>query len=144
EADLYQKQIAHAEMKAPMKGTVVSDDLSKQIGAKVKVGDTLFEVAPLDALRAELQVPEDRIADMQVGFTGELASASNPGHYLPFTVERINPVAEVVNQHNIFKVRVRLDIPPQTFEEARYLRPGVEGVAKVDVGRKSYALIWTR
>ena len=57
---------------------------------------------------------------------------------IKFIVEKINPIAEVENQRNIFKVRVQLlDTYPG-------MRPGMEGVAKVNVGQRRYAWIWSR
>ena len=72
------------------------------------------------------------------GAAGTLATASYPGQYLGFEVERVNPIAEVVKQDNVFKVRVRL------LELYPWMRPGMEGVAKIDLAKKRYAWIWTR
>ncbi len=138
EKALIEKQIADAELRSPVSGVVLEGDLKRRVGGPVKKGDVLFVVAPLDTLRAELSVPEDRIGDISVGDRGELASASHPGVYLPFEVEKINPLAEVNEQRNVFKVRVRL------LETRPWLRPGMEGVAKVDAGERHYAWIWTR
>ncbi|MBE3069311.1 MAG: efflux RND transporter periplasmic adaptor subunit, partial [Planctomycetes bacterium] len=136
--ELLEYQIEHATIVAPLTGVVVKGDLKRQIGAPVKTGDVLFEVAPLEGLRAELAVPEDQVADLEVGQEGELATTSFPDVRTRFVVERINPVAEMVEQRNVFKVRVRLvDRDPR-------LRPGMEGVAKVDIGRRRYLWIWTR
>jgi len=136
--ELLEYQIEHATIVAPITGVVVKGDLKRQIGAPVKTGDVLFEVAPLEGLRAELAVPEDHVADLEVGQKGELATTSFPDVRTPFVVERINPVAEMVEQRNVFKVRVKL------LERDPRLRPGMEGVAKVDIGRRRYLWIWTR
>ena len=136
--ELLEYQIEHATIVAPITGVVVKGDLKRQIGAPVKTGDVLFEVAPLEGLRAELAVPEDQVADLEVGQEGELATTSFPDVRTRFVVERINPVAEMVEQRNVFKVRARLvDRDPR-------MRPGMEGVAKVDIGRRRYLWIWTR
>ena len=113
-------------------------DLERQIGAPVKKGDVLLVVAQLESFRAELSVSEDQIAEINVGDRGELAMTSRPNVRIGFTVERINPVAEVVEQKNVFKVRVRLDgVRP-------WMRPGMEGLAKISIGRRTYGWIWTR
>ncbi|MHC4295300.1 MAG: HlyD family efflux transporter periplasmic adaptor subunit, partial [Planctomycetota bacterium] len=69
---------------------------------------------------------------------GELATEGKPGVRIPFAVERINPVAEVVEDKNVFKVRVRL------LERPYQMVPGMEGVAKIRIGRRTYAYLWTR
>ena len=136
--ELLQYQIGQATILSPTSGVVVSGDLKRQIGAPVKTGDVLFEVAPLEALRAELSVPDDEVADVEVGQEGELATATYADRRMPFVVERINPMSEVVERRNVFKVRVRLE----TAEP--WIRPGMEGLAKVDVDQRPYAWIWTR
>ncbi len=136
--DLLNYQIGQANLISPISGIVVKGDLKRQIGAPVKTGDVLFEVCPLESLRAQLMVPEDLIFDIEVGQEGRLATASYPGQPIKFVVERINPMAEVVNQRNVFKVRVRL------LETYPWMRPGMEGVSKVSVGKRPYIWIWTR
>ena len=131
-------QINQSSLISPMSGVVVKGDLKRQIGAPVKVGDVMFEVCPLEALRAELLVPEDQIYDIKEGQQGELALVSYPGRKIKFLVEKINPIAEVDNQRNIFKVRVQL------LKTYPGMRPGMEGVAKVDIGKRKYAWIWSR
>jgi multidrug efflux pump subunit AcrA (membrane-fusion protein) len=119
-------------------GVVVEGDLKRRVGQAVTKGDALFEISQLDNLRAKLEVPEDVIADVEVGMQGELSSAANPGTYYRFEVERIEPMATVKEQKNVFGVKVRL------LETSGPLRPGMAGVAKIDAGKRSYAWIWTR
>ncbi|HQL73267.1 MAG: macrolide transporter subunit MacA [Planctomycetes bacterium ADurb.Bin126] len=136
--DLLNSRLEKARILSPVSGVLTKGDLEKQHRPPVKQGDILFEVAPLDTLRAELSVDEEDIAEIRAGMEGELATATYPDRKVGFVVERINPVAEVVEQQNIFKVRVRLKDKPD------WMRPGMEGVAKIDVDRRLYASIWTR
>ncbi len=69
---------------------------------------------------------------------GELSTVSHPDKRIEFVVERINPVAEVVENRNVFKVRVRL------VKVEEWMRPGMEGVARISIDRRRYAWIWTR
>jgi multidrug resistance efflux pump len=136
--ELLEYEISRANILSPIKGVVVKGDLKRKIGAPVKMGDVLFEVCPLESLRAQLLVSEDQILDIKVGQKGRLATASEPGRRIEFVVERINPIAEVANQRNVFKVRVKL------LETYKWMRPGMEGVAKVSIGKRRYAWIWSR
>ena len=138
EIDLLTFKISQADLISPLSGKVVQGDLKRQIGAPVKTGDILFEVTPVEAIRAELMVREDEIFDVEVGQEGYLATFSYPAKRIRFEVERIEPMAEVVNQRNVFRVRVRLDETPS------WMRPGMEGVSKVHVGKRRYIWIWTR
>ncbi len=135
---LLKHRLSKAQLLAPVTGFVVVGELKRQLDAPVKTGDTLFEIASLASLRAELSVPEDQIADVRVGQEGELAIAARPGEKIPFVVESIFPAAEVKDQKNVFRVRVRLEIKPS------WMRPGMEGLGKIDIDRRSYAWLWTR
>ena len=136
--DLLSYMIQQAQLTAPVDGIVVKGDLKRKIGAPASKGDILFEVAPLSSLRAQVMVPEDQILDIHEGEQGTLATVSYPDQKIPFVVERISPMAEVVNNRNVFRVRVRLD------ETRQWMRPGMEGVAKIDIDQRRYAWIWTR
>lgn len=146
--ELLDYKLNQARITAPISGKVVVGDLKRQIGAPVKTGDVLFEVAAIESIRAEMSLPEDQIADVVVAqqeaaahkapVKGQLATASYPDQRFEFAVERVHPVAEVDNQKNVFKVRVRLLKP------AAWMRPGMQGIAKIDLGRRRYAWIWTR
>lgn len=138
EIDLLTYMIGQADLVAPIDGTIVKGDLKSQIGAPVKTGDILFEVTQLDTLRAKLFVPEEEIFHIQPGQEGKLATASYPDKEIKFLVERINPMAEVVNRRNVFPVRVRL------LSTYPWMRPGMEGVSKVSAGQRRYVWIWTR
>ncbi|MCA9295412.1 MAG: HlyD family efflux transporter periplasmic adaptor subunit [Phycisphaerales bacterium] len=144
EADIawLEHQRSQATILAPISGTILTGDLRRQIGGPVETGVTLFEIAPIDELQARLRVPEDRIADLLAmrddTATGTLASVAHPGDYLPFGVLRIEPVAEVMDQQNVFAVDVRLT------GARTWLRPGMKGLARVKVGRRPYGVLWSR
>jgi multidrug resistance efflux pump len=136
--ELLKWKIEQAMIRSPVDGVVLTGDLRKQLGSPLQLGQALFEVAPLESLRADLAVAEDYIADVRVGQKGEMAAISHPSDRIAFTVEQIDPVAKVVEQRNVFNVRLRLERGPE------WLRPGMEGVGKIDVEERSWAYIWTR
>lgn len=148
EIRLLEYRIGQSTLVSAIDGCVTAGDLKRQLRAPVESGNVLFQVASLADLRAELSMPEDLIADVQQAYEkaqrdgntlrGELATAARPDHRIGFVVERIDPVAEVTEQQNVFKVHARLD------EKLELLRPGMEGLGKVDIGKRSFAYIWTR
>lgn len=150
EIDTLRYYISRAEVKSQMTGIVTAGDRKREIGRQYTRQDALYEVAPIQNMRAELQVPEDGIAYIKVGKRGFLATASNPGTYIEFEVERINPVAEIVENHNVFKVRVKLlELEKSATAEKlpdgyHWLRPGMKGIAKIDIDEQAYLWIWTR
>lgn len=140
QVELLDWKIERSQIRTPIDGVVVQGDLDAIIGAPVGAGDTLFVIAPLEALRAAVAVDASRIADVRLGATGTLATTADPASRVPFTVSRIDPIATDAQseQAGAFNVIVDLDAAPD------WLRPGMEGVAKVDAGRKRYAALWSR
>jgi multidrug resistance efflux pump len=132
---LLEQHIGQATLIAPITGQVVSEDLKGQIGAPVETGTILFEIARIESLRAELYVPEEFIEKVTVEQQGELATVGHPDQRIPFIIERINPIAEVVEDRNVFKMRARLG------EMREWMRPGMEGVAKIFVEKRPYLWI---
>ncbi len=127
-----------ARITSAISGRVIRGDLTREVGAPKRTGDLLFEVAPAEGLRAELLVPEDSIGDLKEGMAGRLATAGAPGQRVDFVIERIVPVADVVDGRNVFRTRVRLmSVLPE-------MRSGMEGAARVDVCRRSYGWLWSR
>jgi hypothetical protein len=89
----------------------------------------MMTVAPVDGFRLVLWVDERDIAGVQVGTIGALRVAARPGQALPMTVTRITPVARVREGRNGFEVEGAL------VSAAATLRPGFEGVTRLDTGR---------
>ena len=134
---LTEERIARARIVAPMAGVVVAGDLSQSLGAPVEKGQNLFEIAPLDAYRVMLQVDERDIGQLDEGQRGRLALVGLPGESLPFRVVRITPVATQAEGRNFFLAEAELDASPPP------LRPGMDGIGKVDVGERRLIWIWT-
>lgn len=138
ELQIAQEKLARTELKAPFDGVIVNGDLSQQLGAPVQRGQVLFEVAPLENYRVVLKADERDIRDLTVGQRGELVLTSMPSDKLPIRVARITPVSTAEEGHNYFRVEAQ-------FEGAvERLRPGMEGVGKVQVGDRKLIWIWTR
>jgi multidrug efflux pump subunit AcrA (membrane-fusion protein) len=132
---LLDEQLARTRLVAPFDGIVVAGDLSRALGSPVAKGDVLFEIAPLDGYRIILEVDERDVAQVAEGQAGELALTALPGEALPLVVERVTPVATAEDGRNYFRVEARLDAPSDG------LRPGMEGVAKVEAGPRRLAWI---
>ena len=134
---LVEEQLERLHIVSPFDGVVVSGDLSQSLGSPVARGDVLFEVAPLDAYRLILKVNENDVRTINVGQTGKLRLSSIPGETLPISIAKITPVAEASEGSNYFRVEARLHSEPAQ------LRPGMEGVAKIEIGERKLAWIWT-
>jgi multidrug efflux pump subunit AcrA (membrane-fusion protein) len=134
---LLEDQLSRTELRAPVSGVVVSGDLSQRLGAPVERGSVLFEVAPLDAWRVVLQVDERDVDEVARGQRGTLVLSALPEEHLGFEVDNVTPVASAAEGKNTFRVEAKLDQTPPS------LRPGMEGVGKIDVDRRRLAWIWS-
>jgi HlyD family secretion protein len=133
---LLDEELDRIKLRSPISGLVVSGDLSQLIGTSVQRGQVLFEIAPLDTYRVILDVDEREVRSVEPGQTGQLVVAALPNQNLPFVVDKITPIAEARSGRNVFRVEGRLtDNPAQ-------LRPGMEGVGKIAIGRRNLAWIW--
>ncbi len=135
---LLNRRIALATIRSPISGTVLSGRLQRRIGSPVKLGQTLFKVAPLTPLLAQVRVSDSDILYVQPRQKGRLVTASYPGIEIPFRVVRIDPLATIRHKQNVFDVRAVLLKPPP------WLRPGMEGTARIHIGHRHYIWIWTR
>ncbi len=134
---LLDAQLARAQFSAPLDGIIVNGDLSQALGSPVERGQVLFEIAPLDAYRLILNVDEREISNVDVGQRGHLGLSAVPGERIAFMVEKITPVSVAEDGRNHFRVEARLDGEP------KLLRPGMQGVGKIEVERRSLFWIWT-
>ena len=136
EIDLSDQMIARAKLRAPFDAVVVTGDLSQSVGKPVSRGDTLFELAPLDRYRMTAVAPESEIDFVKAGQHGELLLSALPGRTFPVEISLIASVAQAGEGVNGFEV-----IAPIAARDDS-LRPGMEGVVKIEVGRRNVAWIW--
>ncbi len=134
--NLVRNQIVQAEITAPLDGVIIAGDLSQSLGAPVRLGDLLFEISPLDAYRLIIHVDEKDITQVKPGAPGEVSFSSAPSEQLAFTVHKVSPVHQEQLDSIAYRVEADLDRPLPS------LRPGMQGVAKIEAGQRSYAWIY--
>jgi multidrug resistance efflux pump len=140
---LYDVLIGKATITAPIDGTIIEGDLRDMIGSSVKQGQGLYLVAPLERMMLVAQVSDKDIALIRDSgedvTTGQIATKAFPGQQYGFTVQQIVPLAQPdADRRNAFEVRGTLD------QSAPWMRPGMEGLAKFNTGRRSLLDIGTR
>jgi len=135
---LVREQLARTRLTAPYDGILVSGDLSQSLGSPVQRGDQLFEIAPVGSFRLVLNVDERDLGYLSEGAPGTLILGALPQTPIPFRVSLITPVTSAAAGRNTFKVEGEL------LEQPAGLRPGMEGIAKLEAGRRKLIWIWTR
>jgi RND family efflux transporter MFP subunit len=135
---LIEEQLRRVNVTAPFDGVVVAGDLSQSLGVPVERGDVLFEVAPLDDYRVILNINERDVSEVNIEQAGLLALTGLPGETLAISISKITPVATAEEGENFFRVEATL-----SDDGSALLRPGMEGVGKVDIGERKLIWIWT-
>jgi multidrug efflux pump subunit AcrA (membrane-fusion protein) len=135
---LVTEKINRAQLKAPFDGIVISGDLSQQIGGPTEQGKTLFEVAPLQSYRIVLQVDEREIRHVRLAQKGTLIMNGLSDEPMQFTVSKTTPLASTEEGRNFFRIEATL------LDTAPRLRPGMEGIGKIEIGDRSLWWISTR
>jgi multidrug resistance efflux pump len=117
------RQQQNLQIRAPLRGIVVSGDLKKSEGAPLTVGQTLFEIAPLEAMKVEVIIPEEEIAYVQPGMETRIRLDAFPRQSLSARINHIVPRAQARDEQFVFIAEAELE----NFEEM--LRPGMNGRA---------------
>jgi len=131
---LAEEQLSRSQLRAPFDGIVISGDLVQSIGMPVKRGEELMTIAPDQDFRAVIEADEQDIAGLAVGQSAQILFAAWTGAPVTVTIDRIAPIATVIGDRNVFE----LEAPVDAMEA---LRPGLRGVARVEVGRRSWVAI---
>jgi len=134
-----QAQLGRLKITAPFDGIIVTGDLSQSIGAPAQRGDVLFEIAPLGDYRVIQEVDERDIDEIHVGQSGNIVLATFPNEPIPFEVTKITPVSTTDQGRNYFRVESSL----LSESDLTRLRPGMEGISKIDIDRRKLVWIWT-
>ena len=134
---LAEEQLGRTRVIAPFDGIVLEGDLDRSLGSPLERGAVMFALAPLEGYRIIVEVDGRDIADVEVGQRGRLALSALPDRTLPLVVERITPISTSAEGRTYFRAEAVLEDGSQT------LRPGMEGIAKIDVGRRRLLWIWT-
>jgi multidrug efflux pump subunit AcrA (membrane-fusion protein) len=123
-------RIERATIVSPIDGVLVEGDLRTKVGSVMPQGTPLFQVAPAEAWRLELRIPDGSSSDIQGGLCGRFACQARPDAVQTFQLKRLQPSAVVYDKQTVFVAEAQLSEP-----EA-WLRPGMEGVAKINMGRR--------
>jgi hypothetical protein len=139
---LIDQRIERSQIKAPFDAVVIAGDLTQALGAPVKKGDVLLTLAPSNGFRAIVEVDDADIGQVRQGQTGSMVLTALPNQALPLRVQRITPLATLSAGRNVFEIEVGLERDAAGAVDE--LRPGMRGVARLQVGEMPIAMLWTR
>jgi hypothetical protein len=137
QVEILDKKLERTVISAPIGGVIVSGDFTRALGSPVERGQILYKVSPLDDYRVLLNVDETDIVDLSVGMEGELTLSAAAEDTFEIVVDKITPVSEAGEGVNYFQVEASLVATPE------FLRPGMQGVSKIEIGKRRLLWIWT-
>ena len=123
--DLLQRRLGQLNITSPISGIVVTGDLRRSIGAPLETGQVLFEIAPLDRVLLEIEIPEREIGlvneDSPVQLRVESARTGN----VTSMHSNIYRSAQLREDQSVFVAPIEMD------NEGGHYRPGMRGKATV-------------
>lgn len=133
---LVENQIEQSIIRAPFDGLVIAGDLRPLVGSLLPQGAPLVEVAPERAWQLQLEVPEASADDVRAGAPVRFALESRPEQVFAARLSHLKPSAELRRRQNVFVAEADFELP------AAWLRPGMEGLARISAGRRAVWWVW--
>ena len=130
-------RLARTELRAPFAGVIVEGDLKERLSSPTQVGEVLIRVVEISGTYGELQIDERDIHFMNRGATGEMSFTSHPEERFNVSLDQYEPVAVIKETGTYFRVRVNVTEQPKS-----WWRPGMSGVCKMDIGKRSVAWVY--
>lgn len=122
---LLETRADHLDIRSPIDGVVISGDLKRSEGVAVTVGQSLYEIAPLDRMVVEIAVPDEQILFVEAGQEVIIRLDAWPRQTWRGELRKVQPRSEVRDSENVFLAEVLLD------NADRRLRPGMKGTARI-------------
>jgi multidrug efflux pump subunit AcrA (membrane-fusion protein) len=136
ELALTRRRLAMLSLQAPLAGVVVSGDLRRSEGQPVQQGQVLLEIAPLEAMIVEIDVPDREISRVRTGLPVRFRLEAFAGQRWSGEVQRVHPRSEPREGRNVFLCEAPVANTDPRFE----LRPGMRGRAVIEGDRRP--LLW--
>ncbi len=135
QSNLLHHRLGNLAIRSPIDGIVVAGDLERAEGAPLTIGQTLFEVAPLERMTIEVNVPEADISYVTQGMPVAVSLDAFSNDPIRGTLTRIHPQAELKDNESVFVAEFDWENP------AGRLRPGMNGWAAITSQRMSLGWI---
>jgi hypothetical protein len=130
-----QDQLKRLEIRANAPGVVVQGDWQRNIGMPLTLGQSLFEVAMLESMTAEVRLHASDLGHINVGDEVTIRSDASGGALYTGKINRIEPRATIIDEKAVFVADVVIHDPQLL------LRPGMKASAQIQAGWKSLGWI---
>lgn len=123
--DLILRRLNQLIIACPIDGVVVAGDLRRSIGVPLEVGQVLFEIASLERVMIEVEIPEREIGLVSEDSPAQFRVDSSRAGTLDAALNKIYPSAQLRDDESVFVAPIEID------NEAHQYRPGMRGKATV-------------
>ncbi len=131
-------RLRRLEVASPINGVVVSGDLERYVGSPLELGQTLMEIAPLDYMVVEVEIPAHEINYVQRDAETRVRIDSVGGKSLRMRLDELFPAAELREDRNVFVGRIHVN------NRDLNLMPGMRGEAIVYGPLRPWIWSWVR
>ncbi len=132
------EQMQRLEIVSPVDGVLVQGDWYGNEGMPVTFGQSLFEVAPLDRMIAEVHLTAEDLTWVHVGTQATLRSETSLTETWRGTIARMEPQAEIIEDQAVFVGEMEVE------NTHRLFRPGMKAEVVVNAGNKSLGWVLFR
>lgn len=137
--DLAERQLDLARFVATETAAVVGGDAWRRVGGRVRLGESLLELASPDTFRLLVFVDEDWVADLEAGNSGTLLLTAYPNAPIPVTLHGITTDPQMLDGVNTFSAWMDFAGPPDVA-----LLDGMRGVVRIDGGETTMLAAYSR
>jgi multidrug resistance efflux pump len=126
--DSIREQLGRLEIRSPSNGILVQGDWFGNEGMPVTLGQSLFEIAPLDRMTAEIHLTAEDLPWVKTGSQAVLRTDATGTQSWPSTLARIEPRAEIIDDKAVYIAEMDVE------NSSKLFRPGMKGKTVVDIG----------
>ncbi len=119
------------KIRSPIDGVVLSGSLERSEASSVETGQVLFEVGPIDAIKVQIEIPADEIAQVKKGHEVKIWIEGNEEEPLKAAIEKIHPRSVIRDAKNVFIAELKFENENERF------RPGMKGSVRIDCDKRS-------
>jgi hypothetical protein len=138
ELTLLEQKLSTATLVAPSDGIILEGSLDTRIGEIVALGEPLIRFAPQGEWKVVIHVPDHAFADLAEGQLVNAAVSARPQHSFPLYITQLHAASRIEEGKNVFAAEAT-----STAELPSWLRAGMRGVARVDMGERPVWWVWS-
>lgn len=128
--ELLTRRLAASELRAPVDGMIITENTEDLVGRIVPLGEPLLMIADTSSFLLELHSPDGDINDLEPGREIRFVSHARPESPGVTRLARVAGVAAERQGRRVFVAEA--DVP----DDQDWLRPGMNGMASIDAGRR--------